>query len=98
MVNIQDLLNAGAAVNLTVTATDLKEFALSLIDEAKRQLEAKPKEDKELTAAQAAKALGISTNSLWRWERDGYLKPASRVGKRPIYLQSQIDELKGKKG
>lgn len=78
-------------MQVVVSVTDLKEFALSLIDEAKNIVP--EKEDKELTAMETAKILGVSTNTLWRWERDGYLIP-KRVGKRPVYFQSQIDSLK----
>jgi len=92
--NIQELLKTDMKVNLTVSAVDLKEFALSLIAEARRLEAETPKEDKELTAKEAATQLGVSLNSMWRWEKKKYLVPHSRIGKHPMYLQSQIDELK----
>lgn len=92
--NITELLGTGASVNLTVSAVDLKEFALSLIAEARRLGADAPKEDKELTAKEAAEQLGVSTNSLWRWRKAGYLVPRKRIGSKVIYLQSQLDALK----
>lgn len=93
--NIQELIKADANITIAVSLMDLKEFALSLMDEARKQGEQQPREDKELNAQEAADVLGISTNSLWRWEKSGYLKPHARIGKRPMYLQSQIEKLKG---
>lgn len=96
MTNITALLDAGTNVTLAVTATDLKEFALTILEEGKKmQAASSPATDVELTAAQVAKQLGVSTNSLWRWEKIGYLIPHGRIGKRPVYLQSQLEALKG---
>lgn len=95
--NIGEILkqNQSANVSFTISATDLKEFALALIDEAKKmQTETSPVRDEELTVSQVAKQLGVSVTTLWRWEQRGYLKPHGHIGKRPIYLQSQLDELK----
>lgn len=92
--NITELFKAETNITVAVSLSDLREFSLYLIEEGKRLAAQQPKEDKELTAREAAKQLGISVNSLWRWERNGYLKPHTRIGKRPMYLQSQLDELK----
>lgn len=96
MTSIKALLDAGASVTLAVTATDLKEFALSILEEGKKmQAATSPVTDEELSAKQVAKQLGVSLNSLWRWEKSGYLVPHGRIGKRPVYLQSQLEALKG---
>lgn len=92
--NISELLDSGAAVNLTVSAADLKEFAMNIVDEVKRMDAAKPKEDRRLSLREAAELLRVSENTLWRWEKKGYLVPASRIGRKSVYLQSQIDKLK----
>lgn len=93
--NIRDMLESGMQVSVTVSAVDLKEFALSLIAEARRmEAEREVTEDKSLTLEEAASVLGVSKNTLWRWEKVGYLVPKSRVGHRKMYLQSQIDALK----
>lgn len=92
--SIAELITTGAQVNLTISAVDLKEFALSLIAEARRLESEMPKVDRELTVQETAEQLGVSVNSLWRWEKNKYFIPHARVGHHPIYLQSQIDELK----
>lgn len=92
--NISELLNTGTAVNLTMSVADLKEFAMNIVDEVRRLDAAKPKEDRRLSLRETAELLSVSENTLWRWEKIGYLVPAARVGHKPIYLQSQIDKLK----
>lgn len=96
--NIRELMNSGMQVNITVSVADLKEFALTLVDEVRAMdaeaLAQAAKEDRTLTPHEAAKVLGVSENTLWRWEKTGYLVPHSRIGKRPVYLQSQIDALR----
>jgi len=92
--NVQQLIDSGANVNITVTAVDLREFAMGLIEEVRRMETAMRKVDKELTLKETAEQLGVSANSLWRWKKRGYLVPAAMVGRKPIYLQSQIDAMK----
>lgn len=93
--NIAEMIKEGANVNITVTPADLKEFALCLMDEAKREEAArKPKEDRELTRKEVMEMLHVSESTLWQWEQQKYLVPARRVGRRPIYLESQIKNLK----
>lgn len=98
--NIKELLNTGAAVNLTVSALDLKEFALALIDETRRmeaaREKAERKKDREFSVDEVAALLGVTKSTLWRWEKEGYLVPRVRIGRHPRYLQSQIDEMKSK--
>ena len=38
--------------------------------------------------------LDYPTPTLWRWDKVSYLSPAGRIGKKPYYLQSQIDAIK----
>lgn len=92
--SIREMMESGLQVSVTVNAVDLKEFALSLIAEGRRMgLAEREDEDKSLTLKEAAVLLGVSENTMWRWQKVGYLKPVSRVGRRAVYLQSQIDEL-----
>lgn len=97
--NIQELLKTDAKVNLTVSAVDLKEFALSLIEEARKMGEDTTKEREPVyTAQEAAKLLGVNVSSLWRWAKSGYLVPHSHIGRRRIYSDSQIEAIKKDKG
>lgn len=103
--NIQELLKTGNNFQLVVNAADLKEFALSIIDECKKSAETKEEPEKYLDRDEVAKMFGVSTNTLWRWQQQGYLVP-NKVGHRNFYPLSMIKKLlkgedtnfKGKEG
>lgn len=92
--NIQELLSSGQNVTIAVTPADLKEFALTVAEEVKASWNAKDRQDKRLTAKEAATLLGVTVNSLYRWNKSGYLSPAGHIGQKPYYLQSQIDGIR----
>lgn len=88
--NISDLISSGANVAITITPLDLKEFALSLIEQAQA---VKPKNGTEqyLSPDEAAKKLGVTTNTLWRWNKTKYLCPV-KVGHKCFYKLSDINK------
>ncbi len=92
--NIQELLSSGQNVTIAVTPADLREFALTVAEEVKASWSAKDRQDKRLTAKEAAAQLGVTVNSLYRWNKNGYLSPAGHIGQKPYYLQSQIDGIR----
>lgn len=95
--HIEELLLLGSKVAITVTPADLKEFALLLIDEtlAARNQETDP--ETYLTPDDVAIELGVSKNTLWRWDKIDYLSPV-KVGRKSLYRKSDIDFLRsGKK-
>lgn len=85
------MIRSGACI-MQVSALDLKEWALDLLDQhAKRQ--AKPKDEIYLTTAQASRFLNVDRSTLWRWNRENYLKPLM-IGNRYRYRQSDLESLK----
>lgn len=91
--NIQQLLESGANVTVSVTPADLKEFALSLINAAQEMgKQQKKEEERYLTTRETAKKLNVSGNTLWRWKRSKYLVPV-KVGGTPYYKMSDIEKL-----
>lgn len=89
--NINDLLNSGANVAITITPTDLKEFALTLAEELTARHQEKT-DDPILAPDEVAAKLGVSTNTLWRWQKSGYLVPV-RIGRKPRYRLSDVEAL-----
>lgn len=77
--------NCGNAV-LMVTANDLQEFALSLINEAKNQV---CNEEELLTATEFCKKNRISKATLWRWVQAGVMKQ-TKIGTKVFYQQSDL--------
>ena len=91
--NIKELSNLNASVAVMVSLADLKEF----VSEMMAEVAAKPQQTEEtmLSADEVCKVLGISSNSLWRWGKSGYLK-GQKEGRKVLYRKSDIDALQGK--
>lgn len=92
--NIQALLSAGQNITVSVTPADLKEFALVIIDRYKATAEAEAlrrRNDRRMTGTEAAKYLGKSLATLWRWQKAGLLVPDGRIGQQPFFFQSTLD-------
>jgi len=81
-------------VTIAVNPDDLQEFALYVIKKVSEEL-VKAKEtveEKYLTSDETAKMLGVSTNTLWRWNKIGYLRHV-KVGRKSLYLLSEVEKL-----
>lgn len=94
---IQDLLSNGANVSITVSAEDLRVFFAEVAQQVINQekaAEAARNDVEMLNQAQVCSYLGVSKATVWRWEKIGYLRPATRMGARPMYLKSEIEKLK----
>ena len=95
--NIAELMNSGANVTFAISGADLKEFSLALIAEAKALESCKPEEEKYLTTDEVCDILHVSSNTLWRWGKSGYLIPC-KIGRTPMYKLSDINKLREGKG
>ena len=94
---ISEILSSGANVSITVSAEDLRVFFAEVAQQVINQEKAAQaaKNDVEmLNQAQVCSYLGVSKATVWRWEKIGYLRPATRMGARPMYLKSEIEKLK----
>lgn len=95
--NIQDIIKATGGTNIMiyVTPTDLKEFALAVVEELRateaQQGQMEEETDELLTQTQAAEYLGVSKPTIWRWQKEKYLEPTSHIGKRPMYSKAALD-------
>ncbi len=89
---ITDLLQQGQGnAILMVGATELKEFCDNLIDEAVARFTPQ-QEEVYLTTAQASNKLNVNRSTLWRWDRDNYLKSV-KVGKKTLYRLSDVEKI-----
>ena len=94
---IKDLLTSGANVNVTISANDLREFLTEIskqVAEKEKAAEVARNDVEMLNQAQVCSYLGVSKATVWRWEKIGYLRPATRMGARAMYLKSEIEKLK----
>ena len=49
-----------------------------------------------LTASEAARALGISLDTLRRWDRDGRIRTSRDAANRRLVSQDEVDRLRGR--
>lgn len=94
IMSIEEILKSERNITIAVSAADLKEFALTIIAEQKNKKEIGSVVDRMLSPKETADILGVSLATLWRWEKTGYLVPRSRIGKKPIYMESQLTALR----
>ena len=87
--NINDLLNAGMNVNITITPAELEEFALSIIAKMKAEQQEEQHPESYMTPDEVAGVFDVTKNTLWRWDRLNYLKPV-RCGRRLHYKRSEV--------
>lgn len=90
--NMEDILNSGANVTLTIKSTDLKEFAEHLVKKTVRSIRdsfIRPEED-YLTIKEASQILHTDKSTLWRWHKIGYLCRLEIGGKR-LYRKSDVE-------
>lgn len=93
--NIKTLLDSGANVTLSVTPADLREFALAIAKEIMDNaptVKEEPQQEAYLSNDEVAAKFGVCKNTLWRWNRDGYLKPF-KAGKKLYYRSSDVEAL-----
>lgn len=83
---------------LQLKKEDLQEFAKQILlgakSIAKLEAEAAATSDQLLTIDEAAKLLSVSKMTLYRWDKNGYLKKVEIGGKRR-YRKSDIERLAG---
>ena len=77
---------------LVISAADLKEFALTLMEERENSSKLATRSGKYLTIAETVEKYGISKPTLWRWSKDGYL-PKVKLGGKCFYRESDIIKL-----
>lgn len=90
--NVQELLSSGAQVSITISPADLEEFALTIIDKVKQAQEREQQPESYMTPDEVARVFDVTKNTLWRWDKIGYLKPV-RCGRRLHYKRSDVTKL-----
>lgn len=96
MIDIITLVKECPEATITVKAKDLIEANSQLVEEVRKMFESEKqdKADSSLrTRNEVMKELNISSPTLWRWERAGYLVPVSFGGLKR-YRVSDIESIK----
>lgn len=94
MKNIKELLANSDNPNICIAVgmNELKEFGLSLIEAGRKMGMEERVAETYLTPKEVAKKLGVSTNTLWRWNKSGYLCHV-KCGRKPFYKKSDVKAL-----
>lgn len=93
-VNLIDIQGMAPQIAITVTLSELTDFANYLISSAKEDLEdnLRAKEDDRLIDTETAcERLGVHRATLYRWEKKGLLKPIY-LGRHKVYLLREINQ------
>lgn len=98
--NLYDLLQDNAQLNITINSGQLIEAIDYCVNKTRKELEQQITDANTETYPspdQVAKILDVDKSTLWRWRKNGYLMPIEIGGKRR-YRMSDINKiLKGGK-
>jgi len=95
MYNLAELVKQCPDVTITLKMGDLVEFGDYLVEKSKKSLEQLVTDANTETYPspdQVAKILDVDKSTLWRWNKNGYLKPFEIGGKRR-YRMSDIKKI-----
>ncbi len=93
--DLSNLIQTNANINLTITLDDLRTFTNELIQKTKNELEAVIIADKaeiNVPRLEACEVLKVDQSTLFRWAKRGYLVPVEVGGKR-MYKMSDLKQI-----
>lgn len=97
---IQQIAEAYPDMTISIELSDLldsfRQIAEEIYEKREEEIRAE-KEDVLITREEAMEQLGISSSTLWRWDKEKYLCPV-KIGALRRYHQRGIDALKDKQG
>ena len=82
-------------ITLTMSATALRAAIIDVYNEIERKEKEKFAERMEaptISRLKAADMLHVTLSTLWRWDKDGFLK-STKVGKKLMYRASDIERI-----
>ena len=90
-----DAIVEGQNITVNLNAADLKEVINGIVakERTRAQEEQRRKgEHAAISRQEAARRLGVTTNTLHRWAKSGYLIPV-KVGAKTLYKAADIEEI-----
>lgn len=95
VLKLEELINGGANITLAISSADLQEFAQAVADATRLKIEreiADGKTEMLYTIEYVAEKLSVNRSTLWRWDKNGYLK-VIEIGGQRRYRKSDIDRI-----
>ena len=87
--NIRELIKAHENVQLIVCPADLKEFALEIANEIKNEMREENEGANLVAKNEVCKLLGVTSSTLWRWKKTGFLKDI-KIGHKSFYRKNDL--------
>lgn len=101
ILNLNQILESGSNVSITLNAKDLQEAINYTISSTRKEFEKlitdNSKDDAYLSRKQVSEMLNVNLSTLNRWRKNGYLKPVEIGGKRRYHKSVIKDMLKHEK-
>ena len=97
--DIQNLISNGSTSQLLlVSINDLKEICSHLYNEERIRQEKKKEQENDgcLDSKQVMEKLNVKRETLWRWNKSGYLRH-KKTGGRNSYRREDVDKILGKR-
>ena len=83
--------NGGVSQILFVSAADLREAIRNMANDIAQQFLPK-REERYLTSKEVSRLLNVDASTLYRWDKNNYLKPV-KFGSKKRYRLSDIEKL-----
>jgi len=90
--DLLEILKDNPTLNITINAGQLIEAIDYAILRTKAEFEAKQEPEQYLTRKQIAEMLGVDLSTLWRWNKENYLRAVEIGGKRR-YKLSEVNKI-----
>lgn len=96
--NLKELLQSGANINLTVSLDDLRQLLHETVGTIQPAKSKERPPQAFLTRKEVLQTLNIDSSTLWNWEKTGYIR-SYPFGGRKRYLQDDVEAIRtGRKG
>lgn len=93
--NLNQIIEAGAGVSITISSSDLLLFAETLIQRTRVEVQKEShaiKTERMLEKKDVMELLGVCDTTLFYWRKKGYLKPV-KVGNKVRYKWSEVSKV-----
>ncbi len=90
--NTNDLITNSSPI-LMVSADDLRDVVSGILEEVISASKDEKRDESLVTIKQASALLDVDRSTLWRWEKEGYLKPV-RIGRKVRYPMYAVEAIK----
>ena len=89
------VLQTNSQATYIITGEQLMTFVQLYAEQMiKERDDEREKQEQRFSQKEAARYLGKSVPTLWRWQKEGYLHADGYVGSQPYYFKQTLDNLK----